>query len=123
MGGAVIGRSDSKVIKNSTPYKHAELIAIQDALLKKPNKNNLYGELKGCTMYVSCEPCPMCMGAILYQEFKGLFYAAKLEDSDKYYCPEILASCKDVAKCAKNRNIKIHCIMREEAVKVLQSRT
>lgn len=58
--GEIIGRSDSEKVDNKTPFSHPELIAIQDAL----KNNNLYGELKGCTMYVGCEPCPMCMGAI-----------------------------------------------------------
>ncbi len=104
-------------VENNTPYCHAELIAIQDAL----KENNLYGELKGATMYVSCEPCAMCMGAILYEEFDRLVYAAKLEDSDKFYCPEILSNCETIAKAIKNRSIKIENIMREEAVEVLKN--
>lgn len=116
--GGVIGRSDSKQVTNETPYSHAELIAIQDAL----KNNNLYGELKGCTLYVSCEPCPMCMGAILYEEFDRLVYASTLEDSDKYFCPEVLISCEDIARLAKNRKIKIDCIMRNDAVGILKNR-
>ena len=112
----IIGRSDAK-IDNKTCYTHAEFVAIQSAL----KDNNLYGELKGSTMYVSCEPCPMCMGAILYEEFDRLVYGAKLEDSHKYYCPEVLISCEDIVKSAKNRNLKIKNIMREEAIEVLKN--
>lgn len=112
----IIGRSDA-IIDNNTCYQHAEFIAIQSAL----KNNNLYGELKDATMYVSCEPCPMCMGAILYEEFDKLVYAAKLEDSHNYYCPEVLVSCEDIAKCAKNRNIKIVNIMRNEAVEIIKN--
>ena len=72
-------------------------------------------------MYVSTEPCPMCMGAILYEEFDKLYYGAKLEDSDKYYCPEVIISCEDIAKATKNRKIEIHNIMRKEAVEVLKN--
>ena len=72
-------------------------------------------------MYVSCEPCPMCMGAILYEEFDKLVYGAKLEDSHKYYCPEVLISCEDIAKNTKNRNIEIINLMRDEAIEVLKN--
>jgi len=113
----IIGRSDSKKVKINTCYTHSEFVAIQDAL----KHNNLYGELKGATMYVSCEPCPMCMGAILYQEFNKLVYGAKLEDSHNYYCPEILISCEDIVKNTKNRTIEIINLMRDEAVEVLKS--
>lgn len=113
----IIGRSDKK-IDNNTCYTHAEFQAIQSAL----KENNLYGELKGATLYVSCEPCPMCMGALLYEEFDRIVYAATLEDSHKYYCPEVLVKCEEIAGLAKNRKIKIDNIMREEAVKVLISR-
>ncbi len=115
--GEIIGRSDSKKVINNTPFSHAELIAIQDAL----KDNNLYGELKGSTMYVSCEPCPMCMGAILYEEFDRLVYGAKLEDSDKYFCPEVLISCEAIAENTKNRNVKIENLMRDEAVIVIKN--
>ena len=115
--GKIVGRSDSTGgVKNETCFQHAEFLAIQDAL----KDNNLYGELKGATMYVSCEPCPMCMGAILYEEFDRLVYGAKLEDSDKYYCPEVLISCEDIAKNIKNRKIEIVNMMRKEAVEVLK---
>jgi tRNA(Arg) A34 adenosine deaminase TadA len=115
--GKIIGRSDVEGIKNETCYTHPEFVAIQSAL----KNNNLYGELEGSTMYVSCEPCPMCMGAILYEKFDKLVYGATLEDSDKYYCEEILISCETIAKNTKNRKIEIVNIMREEAVEVLKN--
>ena len=112
----IIGRSDVE-IDNKTCYTHAEFVAIQSAL----KNNNLYGELKGATMYVSCEPCPMCMGAILYEEISKLIYGAKLEDSHKYYCPEVLISCENIAKNTKNRQIEIVNLLRNEAVEVLKN--
>lgn len=114
--GKIIGRSDINV-DNSTCYTHAEFTAIQSAL----KNNSLYGELKGATLYVSCEPCLMCMGAILYEEFDRLVYAASLEDSNKYYCPEVLVNCEEIVKKIKNRKLKIDNLMRDEAVEVLKS--
>lgn len=60
----IIGRSDDDTLISKSMYSHAELMAIESAC---KNNKNLYGELKGATMYVSCEPCMMCMGAILYE--------------------------------------------------------
>ena len=65
----------------------------------------------------------MCMGAILYEEFSKIVYAAKLEDSDKYYCPEMITDIKELAKYAKNK-IEIEIVEelhRYEAVEVLKN--
>lgn len=70
----IIGISDDKTLIGESMYSHAELMAIESASKNK----NLYGDLKGATMYVSCEPCMMCMGAILYEEFSKVVYAATL---------------------------------------------
>ena len=59
--GKIIGKSDDKTLMETSMYSHAELEAIESASKNK----NLYGDLKGAIMYVSCEPCMMCMGAIL----------------------------------------------------------
>lgn len=55
----IIGRSDDNTLIGKSMYSHAELMAIESAC---KNNRNLYGELKGATIYVSCEPCMMCMG-------------------------------------------------------------
>ncbi len=114
--GGIIGRSDSRKIENDTPFCHAELIAIQDA----KNKKILCGELKGCTIYSSCEPCPMCMGAILYENINKIVFGARLEDSNKYICEEVMISSEKMAENIKNRKIEIVNILRDDAVDVLR---
>lgn len=103
--GEIIGRSDADVPVSKTGFSHAELRAIEDAM------EHLGGHLcaeggKGCTIYSSCEPCAMCMGAILYTGIDRLVYAATLEDS-KECVNEILAKAEEVASACKNRKIKI----------------
>ena len=116
--GEILGRSDDETIISKTMYTHAELMAIESACKKHPN---LYGELKGTTMYVSCEPCMMCMGAILYEEIERVVYASTIEDSNKYICKEIICDIKELAKCAKS-NIKIvNEYKKDEAVEVLRN--
>ena len=110
----IIGRSDN--IDSKELYHHAEYKAIQDAITNK----RLHNQLVGATIYSSCEPCLMCLGAILYEGISKLVFGAKIEDSHKYYCPEVLISCKDVVNITKNANLEIVNIMREEAVEVFK---
>ncbi len=114
----IIGRSDDKTLIETSMYSHAELEAIESASKSK----NLYGDLKGATMYISCEPCMMCMGAILYEEFGKLVYAATLQDSSDNYCPEIITDIDELAKYAKNKIEIVKELHREEAIKVFKER-
>lgn len=115
--GKIIGRSDAYTIVGNSLYAHPELIAIEDAC--KGNQN-LYGTLKGATLYVSCQPCMMCMGAILYEEIARVVYAATLQDSNDYYCPEILTNIDDLAKYAKYDIEIVKELHREKAIEVLK---
>jgi len=55
----IVGRGNNKVTSSNDPTAHAEVVAIRDAC------NNLGTfQLDGCVLYTSCEPCPMCLGAI-----------------------------------------------------------
>jgi len=114
----ILGRSDDKTLMETSMYSHAELEAIESASKSK----NLYGDLKGATMYVSCEPCMMCMGAILYEEFSKIVYAATLQDSNDIYCPEMLTDIDELAKYSKNKIEIVKELHREKAVEVLKSK-
>lgn len=115
----IIGRSDANTTVSKSGFSHAELRAIEDAM------DHLGGHLcaeggNGATIYSSCEPCAMCMGAILYTGISRLVYGATLEDS-KECVNEILAHSKDVADACSNRKIEIIPeFEREEAVKALK---
>ena len=113
----IIGRSDDKTLMETSMYSHAELEAIESASKNK----NLYGDLKGATMYVSCEPCMMCMGAILYEEFSKIVYAATLQDSNDNYCPEMITNIDELAKYGNKIEI-IKELHREKAVDILKRR-
>lgn len=115
--GKIIGRSDAYTVVGNSMYAHPELVAIEDAC--KGNQN-LYGTLKGATLYVSCQPCMMCMGAILYEEFSKIVYAATLQDSNDYYCPEVITDTDDLSKYV-NCDIEIvRGLHREKAIEVLK---
>ena len=116
--GKIIGRSDDKTLIETSMYSHAELEAIESASKNK----NLYGDLKGSTMYVSCEPCMMCMGAILYEEFSKIVFAATLQDSNDNYCPEIITNIDELVKYGNNKIEIIKELHREKAIEILKIR-
>ena len=99
-------------------YSHAELEAIESASKNK----KLYGDLKGTTLYVSCEPCMMCMGAILYEEISKIVYAATLKDSNDNYCQEILTDIDELVKYSRSKIEIVKELHREKAVEVLKSK-
>ncbi|KAL5700576.1 hypothetical protein ACHQM5_026003 [Ranunculus cassubicifolius] len=70
----VIVSCHNEVLKNTDPTAHAEVTAIREAC-KKLGKT----ELTECEIYASCEPCPMCFGAIHLSRVKRLVYGAKAE--------------------------------------------
>ena len=71
-------------------------------------------------MYVSCEPCMMCMGAILYEEFSKIVYAATLQDSNDNYCPEVISDIDVLAKYSSSEIEIVKELHRDKAVEVLK---
>ena len=116
--GKIIGRSDDDTLISKSMYTHADLMAIESASKNK----NLYGDLRGATIYLSCEPCMMCMGAILYEEFEKVVYAATLQDSNDYYCPEMITNIDELAKYSNNKITIIKELHRDKAVEILKIR-
>ncbi len=74
--GQIIGRGANSVTATNDPTAHAEVVAIRDAC-----KNLGTFQLDGCDVYASCEPCPMCLGAIYWARPKRLFFAATRENA------------------------------------------
>ena len=74
--GAIIGRGVNRVTSTNDPTAHAEVVAIREAC-KKLNSF----QLEGCEIYCSCEPCPMCLGAIYWARPAKIFYANSKEDA------------------------------------------
>jgi len=74
--GNVIGRGHNQVTETCDPSAHAEIMAIRDAC-----KTIKEYQLDGCTLYASCEPCPMCMSAIYWARIPRLVYAATSADA------------------------------------------
>jgi guanine deaminase len=74
--GEIIARGANEVTGTNDPTAHAEVVAIREAC----NKLNSF-QLDGCEIYCSCEPCPMCLGAIYWARPAKIFYANTKEDA------------------------------------------
>ncbi|HZL09457.1 MAG TPA: nucleoside deaminase [Prolixibacteraceae bacterium] len=117
--GAVVVKNDeiiaegfNRVVSTNDPTAHAEVIAIREAC-KKLNSF----QLEDCTIYTSCEPCPMCLGAIYWARPKRVFFActrvdaAEIDFDDQFIYDEL-------EKNLDERKITFIKIMREEALPV-----
>ncbi|MCF8369289.1 MAG: nucleoside deaminase [Bacteroidales bacterium] len=76
--GVVIGKGVNKVTTHNDPTAHAEINAIRDAC-----QNLESFQLKDCEIYSSCEPCPMCLGAIYWARPKKLYFAASRQEASQ----------------------------------------
>jgi tRNA(Arg) A34 adenosine deaminase TadA len=113
--GMVVGRGWNKVTSTNDPTAHAEISAIRDACVQLKTFN-----LSGCEMYTSCEPCPMCLGAIYWARISKIWYAntaqdaaivAGFDDEDFY---------QEFSKSTTERRIPSVQIEREKAIKVFE---
>ncbi|MCB4798186.1 nucleoside deaminase [Neotamlana laminarinivorans] len=74
--GKIVGRGNNKVTSTNDPTAHAEVTAIRDAC-----KNLNSFQLDGCEIYTSCEPCPMCLGAIYWARPDKVYYGSSQSDA------------------------------------------
>ena len=74
--GEVVGRGWNRVVADHDPTAHAEVAAIRDACASLGTH-----VLDGCTIYCTCEPCPMCLAAIYWARIGRVVYAATEEDA------------------------------------------
>ena len=96
LGDEIIGEGCNMVTSSNDPTAHAEVVAIREAC----KKLGTY-QLTECDIYTSCEPCPMCLGAIYWARPKRVVYAntreeaADIEFDDDFIYGEINAKMED----------------------------
>jgi tRNA(Arg) A34 adenosine deaminase TadA len=110
--GKVVGRGANSVTSTNDPTAHAEVVAIRDAC-----RNLGTFQLDGCDIYSSCEPCPMCLGAIYWARPARLFFAATREDAARAGFDDSYIY-QQVALDPDKRDIPTLNIIPEEAVSV-----
>ena len=74
--GNIIAKGNNQVLKNNDPTAHAEVMAIRNAC----QILNTY-DLSDYILYTSCEPCPMCLSAIIWANIKEIYYACNKNDA------------------------------------------
>ncbi|MCL2334996.1 MAG: nucleoside deaminase [Endomicrobia bacterium] len=98
--GKIVSYACNVVTKKNDPTAHAETEAIRKAAKKLQSH-----DLSGCEMYASCEPCPMCLGAIYWANIKKIYYCAGQNTATKYGFKDALI-LKELKKTANKRRIK-----------------
>ena len=113
-GDTIIGRGNNRVTSSNDPTAHAEVVAIRDAC-----KNLGTFQLDDCEVYTTCEPCPMCLGAIYWARPKVIYYANKREDAANIGFDDSMIY-EELGIDLDKRKIPIVNLGREEALKVFQ---
>ena len=111
-GETIVGRGNNKVTSTNDPTAHAEVVAIRDAC-----KNIGTFQLDECEIYTSCEPCPMCLGAIYWARPKIIYYANNRKDAADIGFDDSMIY-EEMSKTYPERKIPILSISREEALTV-----
>ena len=107
----IISEGMNRVTVDNDPTSHGEIVAIRNAC-KKLNTFNL----SNCSLYSSCEPCPMCMSAIYWSRIGKVYYANTRDDAKKINFDDSLIY-SEISKKNEDRKIPIKQMMRDEALK------
>jgi len=113
--GSIIAHGFNMVTSTNDPTAHAEIVAIRNACSAINNFS-----LAGCTIYVNCEPCPMCLAAIYWAGIDKVYYAATRKDADAIgFADDFIY--EELKKEANQRAIPIKQLMRSEALAVFKA--
>jgi guanine deaminase len=107
--GKIIAEGTNRVTSTSDPTAHAEVVAIRKAC-----KMLNHFELERCEIYTTCEPCPMCLGAIYWARPARVYFASTAEDASKAGFDDSKIY-EEMKKPFASRTIPMKRLMREEA--------
>jgi tRNA(Arg) A34 adenosine deaminase TadA len=113
--GKIVGRGNNKVSSSNDPTAHAEVTAIRDAC-----RNLGTFQLSGCDIYTSCEPCPMCLGAIYWARPDRVFFANTRHDAAAIGFDDSMIY-EEMALDMALRKIPLRSLCREEALDVFRA--
>ena len=107
---AIIGEAANQVTSTNDPTAHAEVLAIRAACKRLDSF-----ELEGCEIYTSCEPCPMCLGAIYWARLSRIYFGNLDADASKIGFDDSLIY-REIAQPHSQRKIPMIQMMREQAL-------
>ncbi len=108
--GKIVAEGVNQVTSTNDPTAHAEVLAIRQACAKLG-----VFELRDCELYTSCEPCPMCIGAIYWARFSRVYFANTAEDAAKIGFDDSFIY-SELKRPRSQRRIPTIQMMREEAL-------
>ncbi|MGI8884059.1 MAG: nucleoside deaminase [Pyrinomonadaceae bacterium] len=111
----IVGEGFNQVTSTNDPTAHAEIVAIRNACEKLGNF-----QLDGCVLYTSCEPCPMCLGAIYWARPARVFYACTREDAANIGFDDQFIY-EEIEKNFEHRQMKLVNLMRDEGLTVFEN--
>ena len=113
--GRVIGSGCNRVLRDNDPTAHAEVVAIRRACAALESFR-----LEGCELYTTCEPCPMCLGAIYWSRIERVVYACDRSDAaragfdDAFFYAEL-------ERPIDARKLRFEQVMRDEALSTFRA--
>ncbi|MGH2736414.1 MAG: nucleoside deaminase [Actinomycetota bacterium] len=113
--GEIVGRGRNRVLGDRDPTAHAEVVAVREAAARLGTH-----ELKGCDVYASTEPCPMCMGALYWARVERVFYATTRSDAAAIGFDDARLY-DELALDPGSREMSMAQLLREEARAVLDA--
>lgn len=110
----LLATGHNQVLKSNDPTAHAEIMAIRNACQRLHTYN-----LSDCILYTSCEPCPMCLSAIIWANIKEVYYACTREDAAKIGFRDDLIY--EYLKGNQTDLLKLHEVDREACLEVFEN--
>ena len=111
-GGQVIAEGANRVTATNDPTAHAEVVAIREACRKLGDF-----QLAGCDLYTTCEPCPMCLGAIYWARPARVFYACLAGDAAAAGFDDAFIY-EELTRIHAERRVPMQQLLREESLQI-----
>ena len=111
----IIAEGANRVTATHDPTAHAEVVAIREACRALKNF-----QLEGCELYTTCEPCPMCLGAIYWARPSRVFYAAAAGDAAAAGFDDAFIY-KELTKAHAARRIPMTQLLRDESLQIFSA--
>ena len=112
--GKIIGEGNNQVTSTNDPTAHAEMVAIRTTC-----KNINSFQLEGCEVYTSCEPCPMCLGAIYWARPDKIYFANNRSDAAEIGFDDAFIY-DEIGEKIENRKIQMEPLGRMEALEIFK---
>jgi guanine deaminase len=113
--GRIIAEGGNRVTATNDPTAHAEVVAIREACRKLSDF-----QLAGCDLYTTCEPCPMCLGAIYWARPARVFYACVAADAAAAGFDDAFIY-EELKRPPADRRVPMQQLLREESLQIFSA--